>query len=69
MTKNEKELVAKVTELMERKKIEGVPKDFYTITKRSNKDFFAEVKVGNRVFTAKGKDSKEVCKNLIKELR
>jgi hypothetical protein len=68
MTKNEKELVAKVTELMARKGIEGNPSDFYTITKRSNKDYFAELKVGNRVFAAKGTNSKEVCKNLIKEM-
>ena len=68
MTKNEKELVAKVTELMTRKGIEGNPQDFYTIEKKSNKNYFAELKVGNRVFAAKGKDSKDVVKNLIKEI-
>ena len=68
MTKNEKELVMKITELMMRKGIEGNPQEFYTITKRSNKNYFAELKVGNRVFAAQGKDSKEVVKNLIKEL-
>ena len=68
MTKNEKALVAKVTELMTRKGVEGNPTDLYKITKRSNNDYFAELKVGNRVFAAKGKDSKEVIKNLIKEM-
>lgn len=69
MTKNEKALVAKVTELMTRKGIEGNPADLYKITKRSNNDYFAELKLGNRVFAAKGKDSKEVVKNLIKEIK
>lgn len=69
MTKNEKALVAKVTELMTRKGIEGNPVDLYKITKRSNNDYFAELKLGNRVFAAKGKDSKEVVKNLIKEIK
>lgn len=68
MTKNEKELVIKISTLMKRKGIEGNPAEFYKITKRSNKDYFVEVRVGNMFFSAKGQDSKEACKNIIKEM-
>ena len=68
MTKIEKELVSKINELMKRKQVEGNPTDCYTITKRSNKDYFAELRIGKRIFAAKGKNSKEVFKNLIKEI-
>ena len=70
MTKNEKELINLIKEVMKRKKIkECDPKEMYTVTKRSNKDFMAEFIIVNRCYTSYGKEKKEVIKNLIKEIR
>lgn len=69
MTKNEKDLISVISEMMNRKKIDGNPTDCYSINKRSNKDYFAESKIGNRIFSAQGKDLKEAIKNLIREIK
>lgn len=69
MTKNEKDLVLVISSMLTKRKLEDNPSDCYTITKRSNKDYFAESKIGNKIFTAKGKDLKETIKNLIKEIK
>ncbi len=69
MTKNEKELVNIIEGYMTKKKIEGDATTCYKIEKRSNKDYLAEAKIGNSIFTSKGKDVKDVVKNLIKEIK
>lgn len=69
MTKNEKELVNIIEGYMAKKKIEGDAINCYKIEKRSNKDYFAEANIGNSTFTSKGKDVKDVVKNLIKEIK
>lgn len=69
MTKNEKELVVVIQAIMTRKKIEGVATEMYKVEKKSNNHFVAEARIGNSVWASKGKDSKDVIKNLIKEMK
>ncbi len=66
MTKIEKDLVKAIEEQMQRKNLkEGNPAEMFTITKRSNRDYFAIAKVGLELFNAHGVDTKTVIKNLI----
>lgn len=59
-----------IQQVMKRKRVsEGDPKDMYKITKRSNKDFFAEARIGDHFFAAQGKDVRDVIKKLIKSLK
>jgi hypothetical protein len=69
LTKNEKELIKLLEVIMERKNIEGDPKDLYTITKRSSKDYYAESIINYSFYSAQGKDIRDVIKKLIKELK
>ena len=69
MTRVEKELVEVIKLVMKRKKVtEGDPKEMFKITKRSNRDFFGEIQIGNHFYSAHGKELREVVKNLIKEI-
>lgn len=69
VTKNERELITVIETLMKRKRVyEGDPKTMYKVSKRSNKDYFAEARVGDHFFATNGKDKKTAIKNLIKEL-
>lgn len=69
MTKIEKELVEVIKAAMKRKKVtEGDPKEMFKITKRSNRDFIGEAKIGNHFYSAQGKELRDVVKNLIKEI-
>lgn len=55
---------------MKRKRVtEGDPKEMYKITKRSNRNYFAEARVGQHCYAAQGKDIRDVLKNLTKELK
>ena len=69
MTKNEKELVAKIQNILTRKKIEGTASEMFTVEKKSNSHYVATVTIGDLSYSAKGKDNKEAIKNIIKELK
>jgi len=69
MTKQEKTLVKKVESVMARKKINGNPTDFYIIEKKSTNNYLGVATIGNLTAEAKGKDMKEVYKNLTKEIK
>lgn len=69
MTKIEKELVEVIKAAMKRKKVtEGDPKEMFSITKRSNRDFVGEAKIGHHFYSSHGKELREAIKNLIKEI-
>ena len=69
MTKQEKELERVISEVMKRKKIDGIPSDFYLIEKKSTNNYLGTATIGNLSAEAKGKDSKTAVKNLTKELK
>ena len=69
MTKQEKALEIKISEIMKRKKIDGQPSDFYTVEKVSTNNYLGKATIGNLSVEAKGKDSKSTIKNLTKELK
>ena len=66
MTKQEKELERVISEVMKRKKIDGIPSDFYLIEKKSTNNYLGTATIGNLSAEAKGKDSKTAVKNLLK---
>jgi hypothetical protein len=69
VTKIEKDLVRAIEEKMQKKNVkEGNPAEMFTVTKRSNRDYFAIAKVGQQLFSAQGVDTKSVIKNLIAEM-
>jgi hypothetical protein len=68
LTKQEKDLVKKIEAVMERKKIEGNPSDFYSITKKSTNHYEGIVECGNVYAKVKGKDTKSTIKALTKSI-
>lgn len=69
MTKQEKELESVISNIIGRKKIDGVPSDFYLVEKKSTNNYLGTAIIGNLTVSVKGKDSKATVKNLTKELR
>ena len=69
MTKQEKELVKKIEDVMSRKNIVGNPEDLYSIEKKSTNHYIGVVNIGNLTAEAKGKDLKTTVKNLTKEIK
>lgn len=62
MTKNEKELVAKIQNILTKKKIEGTASEMFTVEKKSNSHYVATVTIGDLSYSTKGKDIKKLLK-------
>jgi len=69
VTKQEKELIKQIENILKRKKISSEPSTHYSVEKASTNNYIGKVHIENMVYEERAKDTKSLFKLLTKHLK